>query len=154
MLQAPSQEQLAISTGMLATTLFSLVYVPQLYLNMKRQSTEGFSQASMVIKLVGGSFLLVNSIQAGEATPVVLYGTGACVHETLWANAASNHDLASTSMQVSLASPCTLFCSVKSLTMVAPPRQYTTQTRTHVHRHMHTHAYVHTHIQRIRHTPP
>jgi len=64
----------AWSLGMIATCLFSFVYFPQMLLNYKRKHTEGFSETSMIIKLIGGAYLLVNAAYAGEPSPVVCYG--------------------------------------------------------------------------------
>lgn len=66
--------QLGWSLGMLATILFSFVYFPQLILNYRRKGTDGFSENSMIIKLVGGAYLLVNATYAGEPVPVICYG--------------------------------------------------------------------------------
>jgi len=60
--------------GILSSICFALQYLPQTYLNFKRKSVKGFSTHGIIIKLVGASFLLVNSFLNGEATPVVFYG--------------------------------------------------------------------------------
>jgi hypothetical protein len=59
---------------MTATALFTSVYFPQIVLNRRRQSTRGFSTASMVVKLIGGAFLWTNAAMQGETAAVVAYG--------------------------------------------------------------------------------
>jgi len=66
--------QLAKVLGILSSICFALQYLPQTYLNFKRKSVKGFSTLGIIIKLVGASFLLVNSFLNGEAAPVVFYG--------------------------------------------------------------------------------
>lgn len=60
--------------GMLTSVLFTVLYVPQMLLNQRRRSTEGFSSHGIVIKLFGAAFLTVNSWSTGEALPVIAYG--------------------------------------------------------------------------------
>ncbi len=60
--------------GIATSVMFMVMYVPQFMLNRRRRSTEGFSSAGIVIKLVGASFLAVNAWVTGEAIAVVLYG--------------------------------------------------------------------------------
>jgi len=66
--------KIAHSLGILSSVFFGLQYLPQAYLNFKRKSVKGFSTHGIIIKLVGASFLLVNSFLNGEAAPVVFYG--------------------------------------------------------------------------------
>ena len=42
-----------------------LRYVPQMWLNFRRKSVKGFSTYGIIIKLIGASFLLVNSYLNG-----------------------------------------------------------------------------------------
>jgi uncharacterized protein with PQ loop repeat len=60
--------------GNVASFAFFIVYVPQFVLNFRRKSCKGFSLHSTVIKLVGSSFLFVNSLFNDSAFPVFLYG--------------------------------------------------------------------------------
>jgi len=66
--------ELARALGILSSVCFALQYLPQAYLNYKRKSVKGFSTVGIIIKLVGASFLLVNSSLNREAMPVVFYG--------------------------------------------------------------------------------
>jgi len=66
--------EIAHVLGILSSICFALQYLPQAYLNFKRKSVKGFSTIGIIIKLVGASFLLVNSFLNGEAAPVVFYG--------------------------------------------------------------------------------
>mmetsp|Transcript_27846 Transcript_27846/g.54844 ORF Transcript_27846/g.54844 Transcript_27846/m.54844 type:complete len:229 (+) Transcript_27846:39-725(+) len=74
MTESSIAEMLAYALGMTSTVLFSLVYFPQMALNYSRKHTDGFSETSMIIKLVGGAFLLVNASFVGEPFPVIAYG--------------------------------------------------------------------------------
>jgi len=67
-------ENVAFVAGMVSTILFSLVYFPQMMLNYNRQSTTGLSPTSLIIKLLGGAFLLVNAYWVSEPVPVICYG--------------------------------------------------------------------------------
>lgn len=49
-------------------------YMPQAWKNYKRGSVVGFSTSGIILKLIGASFLCVNSIVLGESVPVLLYG--------------------------------------------------------------------------------
>ena len=60
--------------GNFATICFFIVYLPQFILNQKRKSVTGFSLQSTIIKLIGSSFLCVNSLFNGSGLPVFLYG--------------------------------------------------------------------------------
>lgn len=60
---------------MITSVMFTLLYVPQMLLNRRRKSVEGFSSQAIVIKLFGAAFLTVNSLYTGEAIPVIAYGT-------------------------------------------------------------------------------
>jgi hypothetical protein len=60
--------------GNVASLLFFIVYVPQFILNYSRKSVQGFSLSSTVIKLLGSSFLFVNSLFNNASLPVFLYG--------------------------------------------------------------------------------
>ncbi|GAM22331.1 hypothetical protein SAMD00019534_055060 [Acytostelium subglobosum LB1] len=62
------------SLGVFSSVCFGVQYVPQMYLNYSRRSVQGFSLHSIVIKLIGAAFLLVNSALTGESMPIVLYG--------------------------------------------------------------------------------
>ena len=62
--------------GTIATACATAQYMPQLLLNWRRHSTHGLSASSIILKLVGASFLLFNSIFLKESMPVVLYGLG------------------------------------------------------------------------------
>ncbi|KAG2392617.1 hypothetical protein C9374_011342 [Naegleria lovaniensis] len=66
---------LASISGYLATFCFTVQYLPQAYLNHKRKSVKGFSTTGILLKLVGASYLGVNSFLMGEALSVGLYGT-------------------------------------------------------------------------------
>jgi len=67
-------QRMANALGIFASFAFLLQYVPQMYLNYKRKSVRGFSTTGIIIKLVGASFLLMNSYMTGELLAVVLYG--------------------------------------------------------------------------------
>jgi uncharacterized protein with PQ loop repeat len=67
-------QTLANALGIFASFAFLLQYIPQMYLNFKRKSVRGFSTTGIIIKLVGASFLLMNSYMTGELLAVVLYG--------------------------------------------------------------------------------
>jgi len=60
--------------GNIATMCFFIVYIPQFLLNYRRKSVVGFSLQSTVFKLIGSSFLFINSIKNGSGLPVFLYG--------------------------------------------------------------------------------
>lgn len=60
--------------GNIASFCFFIVYIPQFLLNEKRKSVTGFSLSSTAFKLVGSSFLCVNSLFNGSGFPVFLYG--------------------------------------------------------------------------------
>lgn len=60
--------------GNIASLCFFIVYVPQFILNYKRKSIRGFSLQSIVLKLIGASFLFVNSLFNGSPFPVFFYG--------------------------------------------------------------------------------
>ncbi|KAL9642831.1 hypothetical protein ABK040_009906 [Willaertia magna] len=72
--QASIQTTLATFAGYLATLFFTVQYIPQAWLNYKRRSVKGFSSIGIIIKLIGSSYLGVNSFLMGEALSVVLYG--------------------------------------------------------------------------------
>ncbi|KAN0023350.1 hypothetical protein ACTFIU_011520 [Dictyostelium citrinum] len=67
-------ELLYYTLGILSSILFGVQYLPQMYLNFKRKSVQGFSSSGIIIKLVGASFLFVNSWLTGESMPIVFYG--------------------------------------------------------------------------------
>lgn len=67
-------KEIAKGAGFISSMCSFFQYFPQIVYNYKRKSVEGFSAASIVIKLVGASFLLANSTLLGESLPVVLYG--------------------------------------------------------------------------------
>ncbi|KAJ5080444.1 pq loop repeat family protein [Anaeramoeba ignava] len=69
-----SLEGLACFSGLIASILFAFQYLPQTFLNYKNKSVKGFSTTGIIIKLIGSSFLLINSFLNEEAYPVVLYG--------------------------------------------------------------------------------
>ena len=60
--------------GNFASLCFLIVYIPQFYLNWKRKSVKGLSLNSIGIKLIGSSFLFINSVFKGNAFPIFLYG--------------------------------------------------------------------------------
>jgi uncharacterized protein with PQ loop repeat len=60
--------------GNVASFAFFIVYVPQFVLNFRRKSCKGFSLQSTAIKLIGSSFLFVNSVFNHSVFPVFLYG--------------------------------------------------------------------------------
>lgn len=64
----------AQTAGFISSMCSFFQYCPQIVYNYKRKSVDGFSAASIIIKLVGASFLLTNSLFVGESLPVVLYG--------------------------------------------------------------------------------
>ena len=70
--------------GAIATVCATAQYVPQLHLNWQRHSTRGLSPVSIVMKLVGSSFLLFNSLFLRETTPVIFYGLGNVLTHTLF----------------------------------------------------------------------
>ena len=72
--EAMNLNAIASAAGMFATLCFTLQYVPQCFLNARRQSCRGFSATGIIIKLVGASFLAANSAYLGESLPVILYG--------------------------------------------------------------------------------
>src|SRR5690606_24845103 len=53
---------------------FTVHYIPQTYHNYKRKNVFGFSALGVIIKLIGASFLAVNSYFLEQPTSVVLYG--------------------------------------------------------------------------------
>ncbi|EFA78566.1 transmembrane protein [Heterostelium album PN500] len=82
---SPFESALYNSLGVMSSVCFGLQYVPQMYLNYNRRSVQGFSLHSIVIKLIGAAFLLVNSSLTGDsvnrtlpwiAFPVVPYLIG------------------------------------------------------------------------------
>ncbi|KYQ88786.1 transmembrane protein [Tieghemostelium lacteum] len=62
------------SLGFLSSIAFAIQYLPQMKLNYQRKSTQGFSSSGIIIKLIGASFLLVNSWLTGETLPIFFYG--------------------------------------------------------------------------------
>lgn len=48
--------------GFISSIAFLIQYLPQIYLNFEKKSVKGFSSQGIIIKLVGSSFLLVNSL--------------------------------------------------------------------------------------------
>jgi len=72
--QALFDEDLAKLAGFIATVCFTLQYLPQAFFNFRRKSVRGFSSTGILIKQVGASFLLVNSLFTGENIAVVMYG--------------------------------------------------------------------------------
>jgi len=60
--------------GGLATLLFAVQYIPQAHYNYSRKDVLGFSATGIVIKLIGASFLTVNSLATFEPWPVLGYG--------------------------------------------------------------------------------
>eukprot|EP00026_Physarum_polycephalum_P017702 Phypoly_transcript_19011.p1 GENE.Phypoly_transcript_19011~~Phypoly_transcript_19011.p1 ORF type:complete len:228 (+),score=6.77 Phypoly_transcript_19011:96-686(+) len=58
----------------MSSVCFALQYLPQAWLNFRRKSVKGFSTHGIIIKLLGASFLLVNSYLNGETFPVIFYG--------------------------------------------------------------------------------
>lgn len=66
--------KIASAAGFISSMCSFFQYFPQIVYNYKRKSVEGFSASSIIIKLVGASFLLTNSLFLGETVPVVLYG--------------------------------------------------------------------------------
>jgi len=70
--------------GLLSSICFALQYLPQAFLNFRRKSVKGFSTVGIIIKLVGASFLLANSILNGEAQPVIFYGLINVVQHSLF----------------------------------------------------------------------
>jgi len=66
-------DEFAHVLGILSSICFALQYLPQAYLNFKRKSVKGFSTVGIIIKLIGASFLLLNSFLNGEVASVVFY---------------------------------------------------------------------------------
>jgi len=64
----------ALISGYLAAFLFTFQYIPQTILNFKRKSISGLSTTGIIVKLIGASFLTVNSYLIEEALPTILYG--------------------------------------------------------------------------------
>lgn len=60
--------------GNAASLCFFSVYIPQLILNFKKKSVEGFSIYSVMFKIIGSSFLWITSYYNGSGLPVFLYG--------------------------------------------------------------------------------
>ena len=60
--------------GLLASTAFTLQYLPQAIYNWKRKSVRGFSSDSIIFKHIGACFLFVNCVLIREKFPVTLYG--------------------------------------------------------------------------------
>ncbi|OHT17164.1 PQ loop repeat family protein [Tritrichomonas foetus] len=60
--------------GNIASLCFFIVYVPQFMLNYNRKSVKGFNLPSTALKLVGSSFLFINSLYNNSSFPVFLYG--------------------------------------------------------------------------------
>jgi uncharacterized protein with PQ loop repeat len=52
----------------------SFRYLPQAWKNYQRGSVVGFSTTGIIIKLIGASFLCINSFLLEESLPVLLYG--------------------------------------------------------------------------------
>lgn len=61
-------------SGYIASFCFTVHYIPQTYHNYKRKNIFGFSALGVIIKLIGASFLAVNSYFLNQPTSVVLYG--------------------------------------------------------------------------------
>lgn len=60
--------------GLLASTAFTLQYLPQAIYNWRRKGVRGFSADSIVFKHIGACFLFVNCVLIRERFPVTLYG--------------------------------------------------------------------------------
>lgn len=55
---ASSYDDLACWAGNIAAVSFFIVQVPQILLNYRRRSTTGFSSLSVIIRVIGGSFMV------------------------------------------------------------------------------------------------
>ncbi len=84
-------EHLAIQFGLLSTLLFSVVYLPQLWLNYRRKNTDGFSESSMSIKLMGASFLSVPHTSVVSDFCCVRLGSGPYCTYLTWLMCAVMH---------------------------------------------------------------
>jgi len=70
--------------GIFSSICFGVQYLPQMYLNYQRKSVQGFSSTGIIIKLIGASFLFINSWLTGETIPVVFYGLINVVQHTIF----------------------------------------------------------------------
>lgn len=57
-----------------ASISFTLQYIPQSIHNYRRKSMLGFSAIGIVIKLIGASFLAINSYFLYQPLSVIIYG--------------------------------------------------------------------------------
>ncbi|EGC29459.1 hypothetical protein DICPUDRAFT_42859 [Dictyostelium purpureum] len=60
--------------GIISSGCFGVQYLPQMMLNYRRKSCQGFSSSGIIIKLIGASFLFINAWLTGETLPIVFYG--------------------------------------------------------------------------------
>lgn len=65
---------LANLLGYVASISFTLQYIPQSIHNYRRKSMLGFSAIGIVIKLIGASFLAINSYFLYQPLSVIIYG--------------------------------------------------------------------------------
>eukprot|EP01006_Ploeotia_vitrea_P047650 TRINITY_DN67146_c4_g2_i1.p1 TRINITY_DN67146_c4_g2~~TRINITY_DN67146_c4_g2_i1.p1 ORF type:complete len:246 (-),score=5.03 TRINITY_DN67146_c4_g2_i1:203-940(-) len=66
---------IAHGLGYVATIAFFIQYVPQIHLNYKRKTCEGFSSVAILVKLIGASFMFINFLLDEKKPPwsVVIY---------------------------------------------------------------------------------
>ncbi|KAF2070928.1 hypothetical protein CYY_007752 [Polysphondylium violaceum] len=76
--------QVYSALGIFSSICFGVQYLPQMYLNYQRRSVQGFSATGIIIKLIGASFLLINSWLIGESLPVVFYGLINVIQHTIF----------------------------------------------------------------------
>lgn len=67
-------DSLSAVAGNLAAVCFFLVNIPQILMNYKRQSTEGFSSMSVIIRCFGISFHVFNGYMHNIAFPLLFAG--------------------------------------------------------------------------------
>jgi hypothetical protein len=81
---AGSRQEYAAVFGDLSSFCHFLVYIPQLLFNFRRGSVSGFSLSSTILKLIGSSFLFVNSMYKEASFPYILYGLLNTVEQCLF----------------------------------------------------------------------
>jgi len=79
-----SAESIATLVGFIASLCFTVQYIPQAWKNYQRKSIHGFSTTGIIIKLIGASFLMSNSILTNENINVVCYGVFGVLQHSLF----------------------------------------------------------------------
>ena len=70
----PQVHMLPFVLGYVAVLCFVVQAIPQLWLNYRRQSVQGFSTSSIVVRLAGASFHTFSAIRQQAAAPIQWYG--------------------------------------------------------------------------------